>query len=162
MTTRRVLVLAGFAAFAFAVQAEAHEAVSCVPEYGRLDRAEVAWDAAEVEQVWNAPLPQDLLVTGGVDQRGWFRACRIPDDPDGLFEGEYRDRHTWYRGRFVLRAGDGGDLPENALDTHFVNYFEAGRGLVLFPVGDPEPPVRALVLEPIDPEGFATRPEPQQ
>ncbi|MEO0667162.1 MAG: hypothetical protein AAFZ99_04550 [Pseudomonadota bacterium] len=115
-------------------------------------------DAAEVEQIWATPLPRDAVLVGGVDQRGWARACRVPDDPQGALEGEYRDRNVWYRGRFALRAEDGGDMPPDVLGTHYLSHFEPGLGLILMPLGDPEPPVRRMVLAPQDPQGYAIRP----
>lgn len=116
-------------------------------------------EAAEVEQAWNTPLATDLVPVGGLDQRGWARACLDPDDPDHGFEGEYRDFRTWYRGPFALRTEQDGAVPDNALDTYYLSHFLEGSGLILMPLGDPEPPIRRLVLVPVDPTGFAV-PEP--
>ncbi|MEM8849592.1 MAG: hypothetical protein AAGE03_06095 [Pseudomonadota bacterium] len=131
----------------------------CAQGFPGLDPADLdPVDVAEVERVWDTPLPDTLILVGGVDQRGWARACRIPDDPAGLFDGEYRDRQTWYRGRFALRAADDGDVPPDALESHYLSHFDQQDGLVLYPLGDPAPPVRRLLLVPVDPRGYATAP----
>ena len=161
MTARPALVLACLVALASGVDAEARDATSCFTAYEQRDRTDGAYpeDIEEVERVWGAPLPADLLVIGGIDQFGWARVCRIADDRDGLFEGEYRDRQVWYRGRFVLRAGlENAKVPEGALETHYMSAFSHNVGLLHYPLGNPEPPVQYLVLEPVDPEGFAALP----
>ncbi|MEO0691928.1 MAG: hypothetical protein AAFY90_03520 [Pseudomonadota bacterium] len=58
----------------------------------------------------------------------------------------------------VDAAEDGGDMPPDILGSHHLNHFEPGLGLILMALGDPGPPVRSMVLAPLDPEGYAIRP----
>ena len=58
----------------------------------------------------------------------------------------------------VDAAEDGSDKPPDILDSHYLGHFEPGLSLILVPLGDPEPPVRRMVLAPLDPQDYATRP----
>ena len=58
----------------------------------------------------------------------------------------------------VDAAEDCGDMPPDVLSSHYLSHFEPGLGLILMPLDDPGPPVRRMVLAPLDPQGYATTP----
>lgn len=116
------------------------------------------WDAEEVARLWGDPLDPDLLLIGGVDSYGWVRACRVEGGPLEILAGEYRDRVTWYRGRFRLQDPQGDALPGDVLDRFYVSHYSPGEGLVLYPLAETPPPVPHLLLVPLDDTGFAAPP----
>lgn len=128
---------------------------NCVKQYPSVNAEAPAWDKAAVEAAWGAPLSEDLVLIGGVDSFGWTRACRVSGPDADLFEGEYRDQTTWYRGRFRLQAAPGQPVPADALERFYVSHFSYPEGLVLYPIHEGPPPVRTLLLVPIDPTGYA-------
>ena len=131
---------------------------NCVREYPFADTSVPPWDIEKVERVWGEPLREDFILVGGVDNYGWARACRVPDTATDIFEGEYRDQTTWYRGRFRLETSEGKPAPNDALDRFYVSHYAYPDGLVLYPITEGTPPVKTLRLVPIDAGGFARRP----
>lgn len=125
------------------------------PDYDPSDYPD--WAAAEIEQVWDAPLDPDLLLVGGADRHGWARLCLDPSAPADRLIGVYRDLATWYEGRWHLPATITHSLSE-ILKTHYVSHFAPGEGLYLYPLANVPPPVPYLVARPIDANGFRTPP----
>jgi hypothetical protein len=127
---------------------------NCVLEYPFRDASAPSWDIENVERVWGEPLREDFILVGGVDGYGWARACRVPGAAINIFEGEYRDQTTWYRGRFRLETPEGKPAPDDALERFYVSHFAYPDGLVLYPITESPPPVKTLHLTPIDADGF--------
>ena len=85
------------------------------------------------------------------------RACRVPGAATNIFDGEYRDQTTWYRGRFRLENPEGKPAPDDALDRFYVSHFAYPDGLLLYPVTESTPPIKTIRLVPIDAGGFRFR-----
>lgn len=133
----------------------------CLQGYESVDPAadeDVGYAIAEVERIWKAPLGDDLILTGGVDGYGWFKACRLEGPAPDIYVGEYRSSGTWYQGRFRLQWPDGSPPPDDAIDTYYVDYYSPGRGLVLHLINSVPPPVPYLFLVPLDEAGFKPMP----
>lgn len=131
---------------------------ACFKEYPHAEASAPSWDIEAVETAWRTPIGSELFLVGGIDNYGWARACHVADAPADIFEGEYRDRTTWYRGRFRLETMQGAAAAPDAPDRFYISHYAHPDGLVLYPINEGPPPVETLRLRPIDPEGFATKP----
>lgn len=131
---------------------------NCVREYPFANREAPPWDVEKVENIWGEPLRDDLILVGGVDSYGWARVCRVAGKDGDVFEGEYRDQMTWYRGRFRLETQEGELVPAEALKTFYASHFTYPEGLILYPIAESPPPVRTLRLTPIDATGYSVPP----
>lgn len=108
-------------------------------------------DIEAVERAWSEPIPEDLLLVGGVDGFGWARICRDENDPPGIFHGEYRDHSQLYQGLFRYRHPDGAPMPEEIFQNYYISHYSPGEGVEVVSYFPDRTPVNYFFLEPVNP-----------
>ena len=55
---------------------------------------------SELSAQWQRPIPDNLMLIGGLDMFGLARFCQLSNTTPELFEGEYVDTRLWIKGTF--------------------------------------------------------------
>lgn len=129
--------------------------VSCARNYSGFTDVDYQYGEYEYNEKvlprWGFPLPEGLLMIGGIDHVSWAKICRDDSDPEGIFRGEVLDHGVHYIGRFRYEHREGKPLPENVFrDYYMASLSHADVGFSQ----DGRPPVDFFRLIAIDPDGY--------
>ncbi len=110
-------------------------------------------EIAAVEQAWDEPIPDYLILIGGVDWPAWAFICKKTGDPIGIFRGEYRDALRLYQGKFRYVHPKGKPMPQRIFDSYFMGYLDSHMGREgIFFQELAEPPVDYFYMEIVEPD----------
>lgn len=87
-------------------------------------------DIARITTVWNAPVPSDLSLIGGVDEIGYARVWSEADDPKGHFHGSILNHEIRYQGLLRYEHPTGAPFPADTIDTYVMSHIQDDRLII--------------------------------